>query len=172
MGQQLAEGAEASVHFGQWQGTDVAVKRFKIAQSDDLIRFRSELTTLAGLQHPNIIPLLGARALPPNYFLVMPLALGSLHDRLYKDGWKPSQHQLLKVSYDLASALAHLHAQGLVHRDIKPSNVLEAPSGEVWLSDFGITVPEVQAVKESTITETSVRSRGKPTGKVGPDRVL
>lgn len=39
----------------------------------------------------------------------------------------------------LFSALAHIHAQGIIHRDIKPSNILLAsPAGPASLADFGI----------------------------------
>ena len=45
----------------------------------------------------------------------------------------------LRVAIELAAALGHLHARGIVHRDIKPANVVvDIPKGKVWLSGFGI----------------------------------
>jgi serine/threonine protein kinase len=165
LGPELAQGAEGAVLLGQWQGRQVAVKRFKISQSDDLVRFRSELATLSQLQHPHVMPVLGARALPPDYFLVMPLARSSLHAMLYQQGWRPSLHTVLHIALQLSDALAYIHAQGMVHRDIKPSNVMEAPEGVgVWLSDFGLAVTEQHAVDTVNITQSNVRARGKPTG--------
>jgi len=41
----------------------------------------------------------------------------------------------------LLSALAHIHACGLVHRDVKPANCLVAPDGRLKLADFGLTRP-------------------------------
>ncbi|KAI9752040.1 MAG: hypothetical protein M1835_001136, partial [Candelina submexicana] len=40
---------------------------------------------------------------------------------------------------DMFTALAHIHALGIIHRDIKPSNLLLAsPTGPAFLADFGI----------------------------------
>ncbi len=36
----------------------------------------------------------------------------------------------------VASALAHAHAQGIVHRDVKPGNVLVDARGNAFLTDF------------------------------------
>jgi serine/threonine protein kinase len=122
---ELASGAEATVLYGSFCGQDVAVKRFKISQSDDLIRFRRELSILASLAgHPNIVPVVAARALPPDYLLVMPLAATTVHAKLYQMGWRPSTVELLQLSLQAAEALSAVHAAGLVHRDLKPSNML------------------------------------------------
>lgn len=61
---QLASGVEGAVYQGSWQGRSVAVKRYRIAQSDDLVRFRRELAIMASLQHHNIMPILGELRAP------------------------------------------------------------------------------------------------------------
>jgi predicted ATPase/signal transduction histidine kinase len=47
--------------------------------------------------------------------------------------------QFLRITIALAGALAGLQERGIVHKDIKPANVMvDAASGKVWLTGFGI----------------------------------
>jgi WD40 repeat protein len=43
-----------------------------------------------------------------------------------------------RVGMQVADALAHAAAQGVLHRDIKPSNLLLDDTGNVWVTDFGL----------------------------------
>lgn len=60
----------------------------------------------------------------------------SLHDRLTSGGPLPPA-DLHGVAVGVASALAAIHAAGLVHRDLKPANVMLTLSG-CRVIDFGI----------------------------------
>ncbi|MFD0902783.1 serine/threonine-protein kinase [Actinomadura sediminis] len=60
----------------------------------------------------------------------------SLHDRLAANGPLPPA-DLHGVAVGVASALAAIHAAGLVHRDLKPANVMLTLSG-CRVIDFGI----------------------------------
>lgn len=92
---------------------------------------------LARLAHLNIVQTLDVLQHDGHLCLVQEWADGgTLEDRLTADGALSPQETAL-LGFELASALAHAHARGIVHRDVKPSNVLIV-HGSYKLGDFGM----------------------------------
>src|SRR4051794_13433649 len=68
---------------------------------------------------------------------------GSLADRLERSpGGRLEPQEGTPAGREIANALAHAHAHGVVHRDVKPDNVWIDAEGEAALGDFGVAVAE------------------------------
>jgi serine/threonine-protein kinase len=100
-------------------------------------RFRSEILTVAKLQHPHIVGILRAGEVDGVPYFVMPYVDGeSLASHMRRTG-PQSVRDTVAVFRDVARALAFAHSHGVVHRDIKPGNVLLA-AGSATVTDFGV----------------------------------
>jgi hypothetical protein len=118
---------------------DVALKilRIEFAGSASAERFRREIAILARLDHPNIVALYDSGDIDGAPWYAMSFVRGeSLQDRLAREKSLPII-AALNIACDVAVALAHAHAAGVVHRDIKPGNIL-LQDGRVFVADFGI----------------------------------
>jgi serine/threonine protein kinase len=100
-------------------------------------RFLQEVRITARLNHPHILPLLDSGEADGLLFYSMPLVPGrSLRELLLREGGL-SPDVALRVADQVASALDHAHAQGIVHRDVKPENIL-LWEGQAMVADFGM----------------------------------
>ncbi len=102
-------------------------------------RFLREARTAASLSHPHIVPIYAVEERDGLVFFVMALVDGeSLGQRIRRLGPMPSR-EALRVVQEVAWALAHAHARGVVHRDVKPDNILLEHDGDrALVTDFGI----------------------------------
>ncbi len=123
-------------------------------------RFLSEIRTTAKLQHPHILPLLDSGDAGGGLlYYVMPLATGeTLRDRLTRERQLPIA-DALRIGREVADALGHAHALGIIHRDIKPENIL-LQGGHALVADFGIALA-VQQAGGQRMTQTGL-SLGTP----------
>jgi eukaryotic-like serine/threonine-protein kinase len=122
-------------------GRRVAVKILHPALAEDpavIERFRREATTLAALNHPDLVGIYDAGSDGDSRYLVMEYLEGrTLADVLREDG-ALDPATALAVGARAASALEAVHRAGLVHRDVKPANIMITPDGGVKLMDLGI----------------------------------
>ena len=51
---------------------------------------------------------------------------------------RPAIDDAIRLGREVAAALAHAHAHGVVHRDVKPDNVWLGADGAAALGDFGV----------------------------------
>src|SRR3954453_22877759 len=125
---------------------DEAIKilRHELSEPQQLLRFKTEFSTLASLEHESIVKV---------------LEYGLLHDRFpyftmeYFPGKKISEYfdghswpELYDVILQIASALHHIHHLGIIHLDLKPSNILVDERGHAKIMDFGVAVESRQVL--------------------------
>lgn len=111
-----------------------------LASSDDFRRrFLREARTAASLSHPHIVPIHAVEERDGLVFFVMTLVDGeSLGARVRRLGPLPPR-EAMRVVQEVAWALGHAHARGVVHRDVKPDNILlERDGARALVTDFGI----------------------------------
>lgn len=160
---ELGSGATATVYQARdlKHDRDVAVKVLHphLAAVVGGERFLREVRLTASLDHPHILTLIDSGVEEGRPFLVLPLVRGeSLRARLERERQLPIA-DAVAIAQQLAGALAHAHARGIVHRDIKPENIL-LHEGEAVLTDFGIALAVTEA-GGSRLTETGL-SIGTP----------
>jgi len=100
-------------------------------------RFAEEIQAAAALDHPSIVPLFDVGEVDGlHYYAMSVLPGGDLKDRLRNGALDPTE--AVRITREIASALAYAHEQGFVHRDVKPQNILFRADGGAVLTDFGI----------------------------------
>lgn len=116
----------------------VAIKRLKPELLTDplaVTAFEAEARTVAALRHPNIVEIFDAHLGEQQPYIVMELVRGQTLSRMMP---LPPQ-QAVDYALQVAAALAHSHAHGIVHCDVKPDNIMIDHAGRVKLLDFGIS---------------------------------
>ncbi|MYS24182.1 protein kinase [Streptomyces sp. SID4948] len=136
---------------------EVAVKVFRpgaTAVSAD--RFCEEAILLGRLTHPALLAVYDTGRYLGGAYVVTHLVNGiTLRERIH-NGAPLTDADVARLGEQLALALAHAHAAGIVHRDVKPSNVLLGPGDTPYLADFGISrlIDEPTRAEPGTVVGT------------------
>jgi serine/threonine protein kinase len=132
--------------FDEVLGRQVAVKVLPPSTSADPAfrrRLRAEAQAAARLSHPHITNVYDYGEATtvdgePVPYVVMELidgeSLAAVLARVRRLPWQAA----VRITSEVAAALAAAHARGIVHRDVTPANVMLTPSG-AKVVDFGIS---------------------------------
>ncbi len=142
----LGKGGMATVHraLDVRLGREVAIKLLtpqRAATATVPERFLREARAMAAIDHPSIVAIYDVEWSAPggehDPFLVMEFVPGgTLAERIDRHGPLRSE-QVVDLVDRVSSALAAMHAAGLVHRDVKPQNILLGGDGPK-LADLGL----------------------------------
>ena len=109
--------------------------RARGAGGEDVLR--READAIAQLQHASIVTLFDAGRSDEGPYLILELLRGeTLAERLLRGPLEV--REAVRIGLEIARALGHAHAQGVLHRDLKPSNVFLTVQGPVKVLDFGL----------------------------------
>ncbi|XP_050208049.1 cysteine-rich receptor-like protein kinase 3 [Mercurialis annua] len=141
----LGQGGSGSVYKGiLLDGKVVAIKRLLFNTRQWVDHFFNEVNLISGIEHKNLVKLLGCSITGPESLLVYEYVPNqSLHD--YFSAAKNVQPLTWEMRYAIilgtAEGLAYLHEESelrIIHRDIKLSNVLLDVDFTPKIADFGL----------------------------------
>jgi hypothetical protein len=119
-------------------GLDVALK-IVAREGKSGHRAEREARAAASLRHARCQRILSLARDPSHVYIAYEYIPGRTLREAMRAG-ELDDRAAVEVAAQIAEALAHAHAKGIVHRDVKPSNVLLAESEaiDVRLLDFGL----------------------------------
>ncbi len=168
----LGAGAMAVVYKGRQLSLNrmvaikVLPKRFS-ENSEYVERFYKEGQAAGKLNHPNIVQAIDVGEAGGYHYFVMEYVEGkTLADDL-TSGKVFSEKEAVEIIIQVALALEHAHARGLIHRDVKPKNIMMSKSGGVKLADMGLA-------RETTDMEAAKSEAGKAYGTpyyISPEQI-
>eukprot|EP01130_Rhizamoeba_saxonica_P015439 TRINITY_DN6924_c0_g1_i2.p1 TRINITY_DN6924_c0_g1~~TRINITY_DN6924_c0_g1_i2.p1 ORF type:complete len:466 (+),score=106.76 TRINITY_DN6924_c0_g1_i2:1345-2742(+) len=156
IGKEIGVGGFAIVYKGVYDGKEVAVKQLSIVESagdasfsEYFAEFRREVWLMSGLDHPNIVILLGVVNKPLCMILEF-CSGGDLYGYVHNAGPVTNANSMKereKYALDVAQGMMFLHSTNppIIHRDLKTPNILMAADTTgpyPWvakIADFGLS---------------------------------
>jgi hypothetical protein len=153
----LGKGTSASVHKVVWLGKHFAEKCFLGLENK---HFKEEASHLAGLSHPNILPLFCFVTRADSRSLVTELMDEDLRGLMENHEIQGVPFKLLEaidIMLQVAEGMRYLHQNKVVHRDLKSMNILvncDRHDGHVYakVADFGLSKTRESSCTYSNLT--------------------
>ncbi|GFR49704.1 hypothetical protein Agub_g11855 [Astrephomene gubernaculifera] len=143
---EVGSGAASTVYYALCRKSTkpVAIKMYNKSKLSKLNRrqVEREINIHSSLSHPHIIDFYAAFEDDERIYLVQEYAAGGdLFDDVKRRGGRlPEREVVQQVLYPYLTALAYLHARGIIHRDIKPENTVFTRERVMKVTDFGLAI--------------------------------
>lgn len=147
---ELGAGGMAIVNsaFDRQLQRSVAIKRLRKelgTSQRSLDRFYDEALVIAALDHPGVVPVFEAGALPNGeaFYSMKRVSGKTLEDMISRRapdeiGSRESIAHYVDIFERICQTMAAAHQRGIVHRDLKPTNVMIDDFGTVLVMDWGL----------------------------------
>ncbi|TYI22465.1 hypothetical protein ES332_A06G105200v1 [Gossypium tomentosum] len=126
IGERIGIGSYGEVYQADWNGTEVAVKKFldQDFSGDALVQFKCEVEIMLRLRHPNVVLFMGAVTHSPHFSILTEFL-----------------PRRMRMALDVAKGMNYLHTSNptIVHRDLKTPNLLVDKNWVVKVCDFGLS---------------------------------
>ncbi|KAH0728398.1 hypothetical protein KY285_002438 [Solanum tuberosum] len=144
IGERIGLGSYGEVYHADWNGTEVAVKKFldQDFSGAALAEFKREVRIMRRLRHPNVVRFMGAITRPPHLSIITEfLPRGSLYRIIHRPHFQIDERRRIKMALDVAKGMDCLHTSNptIVHRDLKSPNLLVDKNWNVKVGDFGLS---------------------------------
>ncbi|XP_072016781.1 mitogen-activated protein kinase kinase kinase 20-like [Amphiura filiformis] len=149
---QIGEGGFSSVYQMTW--IHPSLGPIETAAKKLIKRDVRELDIMSGLDHPNIVKLLGVVDEQMDFMLILELCdKGSLRSYLQElKGKRLSDDQFYDWAEQAARPLEYLRQKCIIHKDVKSPNYMITKENNLKLGDFGIAKNLDQTMNNATET--------------------
>ncbi|PWA93106.1 Phloem protein 2-like protein [Artemisia annua] len=118
----------------------VALKRREIMSDQGSEQFWKEIDVLSGLNHQNIISLVGFCYEYGEMIIIYDYASNGSFEKYIRNAQNLKWEQCLQICIDAAQGLNYLHNQHIIHRDVKSPNILLGSGWEGIIGDVGLSI--------------------------------
>ncbi len=120
-------------------------------------RFQNEARAAARLDHDNIARVFYVGEEQGLHFIAHEFVTGQNVRDMIRERGSLDPAEAVNFTLQIATALNHTSAAGVVHRDIKPSNIIITPKGRAKLVDLGLAKKQqTESVGELTVAGTTL----------------